>query len=93
MKTTNSLITNNLDLKRNKNNLLKYSSAFKNCSIEVCLYISNFENLIIKSISKASVYAKCVINTGDNLKNNTCLKEFSNLKNCIQNVSVNCVSK
>ena len=45
MKTTNSLITNNLDLKRNKNNLLKYSSAFKNCTIEVYFFHFYLENL------------------------------------------------
>jgi hypothetical protein len=67
MKPTNTLITNNLDLKRNKNSLLKYSSAFKSCSTE------------------ASLYAKCVVNSGENLKQDNCLKEFNQLKTCIQN--------
>lgn len=44
-----------------------------------------FPTAVAKCSVQARVYAKCVAESSENLKKNTCLKEFTEFNNCFQN--------
>lgn len=56
-------------------------------NIELKRRLLKYSKLIPKCALEASTYAKCVVNKGDNLKKDNCLKEFNQFKNCIKNAS------
>ena len=72
--------------------LLRYSSVLPKCSLQVSLascyvMIGVGLNTINYCIKKSSAYAKCIVSNTDNLKKDNCLKEFTEFKHCIKNVS------
>jgi len=45
-----------------------------------------YSSATVKCSVQASAYAKCVVKNSDNLQKDNCVKEFTEFKNCIQNV-------